>query len=106
MSQQPGDLAERYNDFIDGEEVSSLQDLQTGDLVLRQQDKLIKPTRLANGLIRFKPNTGEDRVVMDCIASLQQGADLLWIETEKPHIGQIAGMVKRIREVVPNAKLV
>ncbi|MFH7191248.1 hypothetical protein ACHWGL_30560, partial [Klebsiella pneumoniae] len=43
---------------------------------------------------------------MDCIASLQNGADLLWIETEKPHIEQIAGMVDRIREVVPNAKLV
>jgi isocitrate lyase len=42
---------------------------------------------------------------MDCIASLQNGADLLWIETEKPHIEQIAGMVDRIREVVPNAKL-
>ena len=32
-------------------------------------------------------------------------ADLLWIETEKPHIEQIAGMVDRIREVIPNAKL-
>jgi len=106
VSQQPGDLAEQYNNFIDGTEVTSLNDLATGDLVLRQQDKLIKPTRLANGLIRFKPNTGEERVIMDCIASLQQGADLLWIETEKPHIGQIANMVNRIREVVPNAKLV
>jgi isocitrate lyase len=37
---------------------------------------------------------------------LQNGADLLWIETEKPHIEQIAGMVERIREVFPNAKLV
>ena len=37
---------------------------------------------------------------------MQNGADLLWIETEKPHIGQIGGMVKRIREVIPNAKLV
>ena len=37
--------------------------------------------------------------------ALQNGADLLWIETEKPHIEQIAGMVDRIREVVPNAKL-
>jgi isocitrate lyase len=36
---------------------------------------------------------------------LQNGADLLWIETEKPHIAQIAGMVDRIREVIPNAKL-
>ena len=60
-----------------------------------QKDKLIKPTRLANGLIRFKDKTGEDRVILDCIASLQNGADLLWIETEKPHVGQIAGMVDR-----------
>ena len=44
--------------------------------------------------------------MIDCIASLQAGADLLWIETEKPHIAQIAGMVDAIREVVPNAKLV
>jgi isocitrate lyase len=106
VSQQAGDLAEQYNSFIDGTEVTSIEELQTGDLVMRQTDKLIKPTRLANGLIRFKPNTGEDRVVLDCIASLQQGADLLWIETEKPHVGQIANMVNRIREVVPNAKLV
>ncbi len=38
--------------------------------------------------------------------ALQHGADLLWIETEKPHIEQIASMVDRIREVIPNAKLV
>ena len=44
--------------------------------------------------------------MLDCITSLQNGADLLWIETEKPHIEQIAGMVDRIREVIPNAKLV
>ena len=106
VSQTPGDLAERYNQFIDGEEVTSLEGLQSGDLLLKQTDKLIKPTRLPNGLIRFKQGSGEDRVVLDCIASLQQGADLLWIETEKPHVGQIAGMVDRIRAVVPNAKLV
>ena len=44
--------------------------------------------------------------MLDCINALQNGADLLWIETEKPHIEQIAGMVDRIRDVVPNAKLV
>ena len=75
-------------------------------MVIKQGDKIIKPIRLPNGLIRFKPDTGEDRCVLDCITSLQSGADLLWIETEKPHIGQIAGMVNRIREVIPNAKLV
>jgi isocitrate lyase len=44
--------------------------------------------------------------VLDCIEALQNGADLLWIETEKPHIAQIGGMVSRIRKVIPNAKLV
>ena len=77
VSQYPGDLPEQYNQFIDGEEVTSFDDLKTGDLLLRQKDKLIKPTRLANGLIRFKDKTGEDRVILDCIASLQNGADLV-----------------------------
>ena len=43
---------------------------------------------------------------MDSITSLQNGADLIWIETEKPHIGQIGAMMDEIRKVVPNAKLV
>jgi len=61
---------------------------------------------LPSNLYQFRSGTGEDRCVLDSITSLQNGADLLWIETEKPHIGQIGGMVKRIREVIPNAKLV
>lgn len=106
VSKNNGDLAQQYNDFIDGEKVSDLKNIGPGDMVIAQRDGVIKVNRLPNGLIRFKPNTGEDRVVLDCITSLQHGADLLWIETEKPHVGQIAGMVNRIREVVPNAKLV
>ncbi|GAD80015.1 isocitrate lyase [Vibrio ezurae] len=106
VSQSEGDLADVYNSFIDGEEVTKLEELASGEMVIKQGDKYIKPTRLPNGLVRFKPNTGEDRVVLDCITSLQDGADLLWIETEKPHVQQIAGMVNRIREVIPNAKLV
>lgn len=106
VSQQVGDLADQYNAFIDGQAITSLDQLQSGDMLIKQGDKLIKPTRLPNGLVRFKANTGEDRVVLDCITSLQHGVDLLWIETEKPHIGQIAAMVNRIREVVPDAKLV
>ena len=57
-------------------------------------------------MIQFKPNTGVDRVVLDCVTALQNGADLLWIETEKPHVGQIANMVDRIKAIVPDAKLV
>ena len=77
-----------------------------GELVIKANGKLLKPTRLPSNLFQFRKDTGEDRVVLDCITSLQHGADLLWIETEKPHVGQIAAMVNRIRAVVPNAKLV
>lgn len=61
---------------------------------------------MPNGLYRFKEGSGEDRVVEDCIAVLSDGAaDLLWIETDTPNVSQIAGMVNRIREAAPHAKL-
>jgi isocitrate lyase len=76
-------------------------------VVVKSEGKLLKVrAALESGLFCFKEGTGEDRVVLDCVTSLQNGADLLWIETEKPHVGQIAAMVNRIREVVPSAKLV
>ena len=75
-------------------------------MTLTQGGKLVKPVRLPNGLYAFKDGSGEDRVVLDCVNSLQNGADLLWIETEKPNVAQIAGMVNRVRETIPNAKLV
>jgi len=105
VTNEPGDLGDQYNSFLDCEEVSTA-DLNNGDLVLNREGKLLRPKRLPSNLFQFKKGTGEDRCVLDCITSLQNGADLLWIETEKPHVGQIAAMVNRIREVVPNAKLV
>ncbi len=104
-SKEPGDLGDQYNAFLDCEEVT-VEELNASDVVIKRDGKLMRPKRLPSNLYQFKPGTGEDRCVLDCITSLQNGADLLWIETEKPHIGQIGGMVKRIREVIPNAKLV
>jgi len=86
--------------------VKSAEDVQEGDMVIKKKGELHKPVRLPNGLYQFQEGTGEDRVVLDCITSLKNGADLLWIETEKPHVGQIAGMVNRIKQEVPDAKLV
>ncbi|WP_168014878.1 isocitrate lyase [Halomonas salinarum] len=106
VSQEPDDLASQYNRFLETTAVSSADDVAEGDTLIKLDGALRKPVRLANGLYQFKPGTGEDRVVLDCITSLQHGADLLWIETEKPHVGQIAGMVNRIRKVCPDAKLV
>jgi isocitrate lyase len=106
VTNEPGDLGDLYNSFLDGDYIQSADDIQNGDVVVKANGKLLKPKRLQSGLFQFKPGSGVDRVVLDCISSLQHGADLLWIETEKPHVGQIAEMVDRIREVVPNAKLV
>jgi len=106
VTQEPGDLGDLYNGFLDGDYIDSADDIANGDVVVKANGKLLKPARLASGLFQFRQGSGEDRVILDCITSLQNGADLLWIETEKPHVGQIASMVNRIREVVPNAKLV
>ena len=104
-TKEEGDLGDQYNSFLDCEEIAPT-DVKNGDVFLSREGKLLRPKRLPSNLYQFRAGTGEDRCVLDCITSLQHGADLLWIETEKPHIGQIGGMVDRIREVVPNAKLV
>ena len=67
---------------------------------------MVKPNRVASYVFQFRKGTGEDRCVLDCITSLKNGADLIWIETEKPHIEQIGSMVKRVRNVIPDAKVV
>jgi len=105
VTNEEGDLGDQYNAFLDCEEVTA-ENMGNGDLVIKQNGKLVRPKRLPSNLFQFKQGTGEARCVLDCITSLQNGADLIWIETEKPHISQIGGMVNAVREVVPNAKLV
>ncbi|KTR85132.1 isocitrate lyase [Novosphingobium barchaimii] len=102
-TREPGDIGDQYNSFLDCDEVSTIEH---GEVLISRGGKLLKPKRLPSNLYQFRPGTGEDRCVLDCIEALEKGADLLWIETEKPHIAQIGGMVSRIREVIPNAKLV
>jgi isocitrate lyase len=104
FSKEPGDLADQYNSFLDCEEISDISQAN-GDVIINRGGKLLRPRRLPSNLYQFRPGSGADRCVLDCITSLQNGADLIWIETEKPHIEQIAAMVDRIREAVPNAKL-
>ena len=105
VSKEPGDLGDQYNAFLDCDEVDPAN-ITNGQVFISRDGKLLAPKRLPSNLYQFRAGTGEDRCVLDCITSLQNGADLLWIETEKPHVEQIAGMVDRVREVIPNAKLV
>ncbi|MFT5588688.1 MAG: isocitrate lyase [Bradyrhizobium sp.] len=105
VTREPGDLGDQYNSFLDADEVS-IDAMNNGDLVIKRDGKLVRPKRLPSNLFQFRADTGEERCVLDCVTALQNGADLLWIETEKPHIAQIGGMVSAIRKVIPNAKLV
>ncbi len=105
VSHEPGDLGDQYNAFLDCEEVAPATPATATSSSTATASCCGRSASPSN-LYQFRSGTGEDRCVLDCITSLQNGADLLWIETEKPHVEQIAGMVDRIRAVVPNAKLV
>jgi len=105
VTSEPGDLGDQYNAFLDVEEIDA-SDIQNGDVILNRDGQLVRPKRLASNLFQFKQGTGEARCILDSITSLQNGADLIWIETEKPHVQQIGAMMDEIKKVVPNAKLV
>jgi len=105
VSSAPDDLASQYIDFLDTEPVS-VDDVADGEVLLKRGGHLVRPSRLPNGLYKFRPDTGAERVVLDCITSLQNGADLLWIETATPNVTEIAALVNEVRQVIPNAKLV
>ncbi|WP_272148886.1 isocitrate lyase [Tenacibaculum aiptasiae] len=105
VSQESGDLASQYLAFVEAEEIA-IENAKEDDVLLKRDGKLVRPVRLSNGLYKFKEGSNIDRVVLDCIVSLKNGADLLWIETPTPNVSQIAHMVNRVKEVVPNAKLV
>jgi isocitrate lyase len=105
VTKEPGDLGDQYNAFLDCDEVSAA-DLANGDVVINRGGKLLRPKRLPSNLFQFKKGSGAARCVLDSITSLQNGADLIWIETEKPHVAQIGGMMDEIRKTVPDAKLV
>ena len=105
VTKEKGDLGDQYNSFLDVEEVSA-SEMNHGDVLINQDGKLVRPKRLPSNLYKFKEGTGEARCILDSITSLQNGADLIWIETEKPHIGQIGAMMSEIKKIIPNAKLV
>ena len=105
ITNEQGDLADQYNSFLDVEEINDAN-MKHGDVMISQNGKIVRPKRLPSNLYQFRKDTGEARCILDSITSLQNGADLIWIETEKPHIGQIGKMMDEIRKVIPNAKLV
>ena len=105
ITNEEGDLGDKYNSFLDVDEIDE-SNMKHGDVMINRKGKIVRPKRLPSNLYQFRKGTGEERCILDSITSLQNGADLIWIETEKPHIGQIASMMKEIRKIIPDAKLV
>lgn len=101
----PGDVASQYISYLDTKEID-ISEATDDEILIKRDGKLHRPTRLASGLYQFRADTQIDRVVLDCVTSLQNGADMLWIETPTPNVAEIAHMVNRVKAVIPNAKLV
>ncbi|BBB29996.1 isocitrate lyase [Neptunomonas japonica] len=102
---EPGDQGDRYNSFLDVEEID-VADMAEGDVCFNRDGKLVRPKRLPSGLYQFRQGTGEERCVFDSIEAIKAGADLLWIETATPNVQDIADMMNEVRKEIPDAKLV
>lgn len=79
------DLASQHFAFFKAEEITN-QNAKEDDVLFKRDDKLIRPIRLTNGLYKFKEGSNIDHVILDCVNSLQNSADLLWIETPTPNV--------------------
>ncbi|MEH6650151.1 MAG: isocitrate lyase, partial [Motiliproteus sp.] len=102
---EPGDQGDRYNSFLDVEEID-VADMAEGDVCFNREGKLVRPKRLPSGLYQFRQGTGVERCVFDSVEAIRAGADLLWIETATPNVQDIADMMNEVRKEIPDAKLV
>ncbi len=60
VTNEEGDLGDQYNAFLDCEEVTA-DNMGNGDVVIKQNGKLVRPKRLPSNLFQFKQGTGEAR---------------------------------------------
>ena len=100
VSRTAGDLASQYNSFLETEPVLSIADLDDGESLVTRAGKLFKTVRMPNGLYKFREDSNEARVILDCVTSLRNGADLLWIETATPDLKKISSLVNAVRAQV------
>ena len=102
---EPGDQGDRYNSYLDCEEIN-VSEMREGDVCINRDGKLLRPKRLPSGLYQFRQGTGPERCVFDSVEALRAGADLIWIETATPSVADITAMMNEVRKEIPDAKLV
>ena len=64
VTNEPGDLGDQYNSFLEGEYIDSADQINNGDALIKSDGKLMTTKRLASGLFQFRPGTGQYRVVL------------------------------------------
>ena len=52
VSKTPGDLAAKYNSFLETVPVNSMEELEQGETLIHRDGKLYKTVRMPNGLYR------------------------------------------------------
>ncbi|MDP3705357.1 MAG: isocitrate lyase [Legionellaceae bacterium] len=97
-----------YNKHLDMTEVTSesIATLPQGSALITHDGRLMHVARELNGLYKFKNGTGKQRVIEDCRRFLDYGADMLWIETDKPDKHEMLSIMEEIRKTHPQAMLV
>jgi isocitrate lyase len=100
---EPGDIASQYISYLETTEIDI--DAQEDEILIKRNGKLHRPKRLASGLYQFRADTQIDRVVLDCVSSFKMVLTFFGSKL-RLKIEEIAHMVNRVRETVPNAKLV
>ncbi len=97
-----------HNKHLDMRAVSpeDIAKLSEGSVLITHDGCLMHVAREPNGLYKFKEGTGKQRVIEDCRRFLDYGADLLWIETDKPDMDEMLTIMDAIRKTHPHAMLV
>ena len=96
VSREAGDLASKYISYLQTTEID-ISEAKEDEILIKRNGKLHRPTRLPSGLYQFREGTQHERVVLDCVTSLQNGADMIWIETPTPDVAGIARFVNDIK---------
>ena len=87
VSSEAGDLASQYLAFLDVEPIPTLDDVEEGEVLIKTRRQARSPGAVAQRPLQVpRRELAKIVLMLDCITSLQNGADMLWIETATPNV--------------------
>ena len=61
ITNEEGDLGDKYNSFLDVDEIDE-SNMKHGDVMINRKGKIVRPKRLPSNLYQFRKGTGEERL--------------------------------------------